>query len=350
MPIQRDFDRRSRTGSQEIDLLLRQVFELLPPEDTDLIGEIVANAVRLALAAQDRGDLKVVAGAVRELRRTFRAFEPYKDVRKVTVFGSARTKPGDPNYELAKEFGAKMNEQGWMIITGGGPGIMEAANEGAGREGGFGLQIRLPFEQSTIELLRDDPKLLKFRYFFTRKLAFVMEADAFAFFPGGFGTMDEVFETLTLIQTGKSLMCPVVMLGAEGEQYWARFEDFVRTEFLDAGLISEQDFSLFSVTTEPSVASRELTHFYENYRSQRYIGDDLYLRLNALPGADELDRINEDFKDFLKSGRIRTVQPHPVEIAGDDDLDCQRLAFHFDRHSHGRLRELINRLNDVVTA
>ncbi len=346
----RPLSRRQRTGIPEVDALLAEIFDLIAPTHEDLYSEIVAAAVRLGSDSLDRGDLKIVLGALRELRQTFKIFASYPG-RRVSVFGSARSKRHTGQYQYAQLFGAEMARHGWMTITGAGPGIMQAANEGAGTEHSFGLNIRLPFEQRANPILEGDEKLLSYRYFFTRKLAFVKEAHAFALFPGGFGTMDECFELLTLVQTGKSNIYPIVLIETGEDRYWERFVAFLREELLADGYISAEDLDLFCVVDNIDAAVTEILSFYQNYQSQRYIGKKLYLRLRVAPTPRELMALNIEFADIVAEGKIEVVPPHKEEITANGAVDLQdlhRLAFVFDRQSIGRLRHLIDRLNEFV--
>lgn len=339
--------RRRRTGDPEIDSLVPQILDQLPTGNRDLIGEALASVLRLGREDADRGDLKIVSGALREMRRSFGMFSDYHGVAKVSVYGSARTEPDDPNYKQASDFASLMADEGWMVITGGGPGIMAAANHGAGPESGFGLVIRLPFEEGVNESIVTDDKRLVFRYFFARKLAFVKEANAFAFFPGGFGTMDEAFETLTLTQTGKSVITPIVLLNAPGDDYWVRWEQFLRTQLLAGGMISGDDFSLFTVTDDAHEACAHIRRFYSNYRSERFVGEWLYLRMVEAPTPAQLKLLNTEFADIVKSGEIELAEPHRHEIEDDDSIGYERIRFRFVRKSYGRLRQLMDRLNDL---
>lgn len=339
--------RRRRTGHAEIDAVLPQVFDELDTDNADLVAEAVATVLRLGVEDTDRGDLKIVSGALREMRRAFSTFDDYRGIPKVSVYGSARTRPRHANYKQALGFANRMAEAGWMVITGGGPGIMAAANEGAGQDSGFGLVIRLPFEEGTNDNIANDDKRLVFRYFFARKLAFVKEADAFAFFPGGFGTMDEAFETLTLMQTGKSVIAPIVLLDSPGDDFWDRWDQFIRTQLLRDKLISEEDFALFKIFDDIAAAEHEITRFYRNYRSQRFVGDHLYLRMKQAPSDAELDSLNADFGDIVVEGRIERVKASKDERSDADSLDAERIRFVFNRKHYGRLRVLIDRLNEL---
>jgi uncharacterized protein (TIGR00730 family) len=264
-------------------------------------------------------------------------------VRKVAVFGSARTRPGEPDWEQAHRFGERMGQEGWMVITGAGPGIMAAAHGGAGRAAAFGVAIRLPWEQRPNETIAGDPKLVNFRYFFSRKLVFVKEAHAIALFPGGFGTHDEGFEALTLIQTGRSEMVPVVFVDAPGGDYWADWARYVDSHLRTRGLIDEEDHALFRVTDDVEVAVREIEDFYRNYHSSRFVGDQLVLRVRVAPSGDELEALNRDFGDLLLGGHIELRDALPEE-AGEVDA-YPRLVLRFHRRHAGRLRRLIDRVN-----
>jgi len=311
----------------------------------DFLQEMIYSVLRLIENQADRGDVKILNAALRELAHAFKVFAPYRGIRKVTMFGSSRTAEDKPEYLQAQAFAQAISRQGWMVITGAGDGIMKAAQGGAGRERSFGVNIRLPFEQAANEYIQNDSKLITFRYFFTRKLIFVKETDAIALFPGGFGTMDEAFETLTLMQTGKSHLLPVVCVDRPGGDYWQAWNGYVRGVLMDRGLISHQDLSLYRVTDRLDEALAEVTGFYRNYHSSRYVGDRLVIRLQHAPSGEELDRLNQEFRDILVSGAM-TVRPPLPEEAGDLALaNLPRLVLHFNRHDGGRLRQLIDALN-----
>jgi uncharacterized protein (TIGR00730 family) len=338
--------RRYSTGVEELD---QRIAELIvetgfTERDGALITEIVTTALLLGRDAASRLDLKIVNAALKEMRYAFKVFAPYRDVKKVSVFGSARTRPGDSDYEQARLFGKTMAENGWMVVTGAGPGSMEAANEGAGAAKSFGVNIRLPFEAEPNPVIAEDPKLINFKYFFTRKLMFIKEGSAFVLLPGGFGTMDEAFELLTLTQTGKSDMHPIVLLDPPGGTYWKEFVGLARS-LVDRGYVSGLDLELFKVTDDVGVAHNEIARFYANYDSMRFVGDRLVLRLQRAPSGERLDALSDEFKDVLVDGTIERIEPLPVEISDDDALDRERVALRFDRASYGRLRQLIDALN-----
>lgn len=317
-------------------------------EDPELVRQMLVTILGLARDGAASGDLKLINSALKELRHGFRVFEPYRGVRKVSAFGSARTRRDHPDWQQARDFCARMTASGWMTITGGGGGIMEAAQTGAGRDASFGVNIRLPFEQHANPVIDGDPKLINFRYFFSRKVTFVKESHAIALFPGGFGTQDEGFEALTLIQTGKSEMLPVVCVDAPGGSYWKDWEAYIAGALQGGGLISESDRSLFRVTDDVEVAVSEVLDFYRNYHSSRYVGDRLVMRLCQPPTAEQLASLNDEFADLLVRGRIETCEPLPQEA--DDAAALPRLRLHFDRRSVGRLRQLIDRVNGFVAA
>ena len=309
--------------------------------ETDLLTAFVETVLRSR--DLERGDLKIMHRAVRELRYALSVFARYRHVRKVTVFGSARAHPSNPASELAKTFAQRMVAAGFMVITGGGDGFMHAAQEGAGREKSFGLNILLPFEQGANAVIANDPKLVYFKYFFTRKLIFVKETHAFALFPGGFGTHDEAFEALTLLQTGKSSLVPVVFVDAPDSTYWHDWYDFLQRHMLQQGFISANDLHLFKVTRDLDEAVAEITTFYRNYHSSRYVKGQLLIRLQRTPVADLLARLSSDFRDILSQGDIVAVEP-----PGDDSDEAPhlpRLWLWFNRLSFGRLRQLIDVLN-----
>ncbi len=313
--------------------------------EADLVREIIVTGLKLIKDKTDRGDVKMMNTALKELRYSFLVFNPHRDRRKVAVYGSARTAPDDPNYQMAEEFGRRLAEDhGWMVITGAGPGIMEAANKGAGTEASFGVNIRLPFENGANDYLSPG-KVINFKYFFTRKVQFVKESDAFALFPGGFGTMDEAFELLTLVQTGKSDMHPIVMIDHEGTGYWDAW-DGLCDALLRQGMISEPDKNLYLVTTDLDEAIEEIAKFFRVYHSQRFVDRWLVLRLNVDVPDRLVAELNEEFDDIIRSGKINKIDATQAEIDTGDNVELPRLALDFDRHGYGRLRALIDRLND----
>lgn len=336
-------------GDPDLDERIARLVADAAPDDTnaDLIAEMIVTSLKLHRDDAGRGDLKLVNAALKEMRYSFQVFSRYREIRKVSVFGSARTRPDDPNYLLAAEFAARMSAgEGWMVITGAGPGTMEAANKGAGGDASFGVNIRLPFEAEANPYV-DDARLINFKYFFTRKLMFVKESHAFALFPGGFGTQDETYELLTLTQTGKAPIHPIVLVEAPGTDYWEEWLDFVERTLVGHGMIAPEDLSLFSRATTVDEAAAVLTGFYRNYHSQRYVGDDLILRMHRPLGDAAIAALNEEFAAILASGVIAPVPPSDAEVRDGDGLDLARLRLHFDRRSHGLLRRLVDRINET---
>jgi len=314
--------------------------------DRDLLAEMIVTVCRLAKDGTGRGELKLLTKAFKELRYAFKVFAPYSHVRKVSIFGSSRTPPGHPDYLQADKFARRMREVRWMVITGAGDGIMRAGHVGAGREASFGVAIRLPFEQATNTIIAADSKLISFKYFFTRKLVFIKEASAVALFPGGFGTQDEGFEALTLIQTGKSVLVPIMLIDAPGGTYWQHWRTYVTAELLRTGMISEEDMNLFQITDDVEFAVQELVRFYKRYHSSRYVGELFVLRLNSPMPSETLEELNETYKDLVTGGRIEQV-PGPIDGEGVELPDKPRLTLRFDRKSVGRLRLLINDINSA---
>ena len=340
--------RKYEMGNEEIDAAVAAlVAQADSKPNQDLAAEIIITALKLYRDGAERGDLKLVNTALKEMRYSMLVFSRDRHRPKVTMYGSARTPNTDIEYQLAKRFAEVMVERSWAVITGAGPGIMEAGNEGAGMDASYGVNIRLPFESNANPFVSPD-RLINFKYFFTRKLGFVKESSAFALFPGGFGTMDEAFELLTLTQTGKSDLHPIVMVGSEQSTYWERWNDFVVDELVGSELIAPEDQNLYLITDDPIVAADEICHFYANYRSQRYVDGKLVLRVTQGPTPDQLAELNDQFGDILASGTIESVEPSNAEVRDGDDLEASRLQLHFDRRHYGRLRSVVNMVNDWV--
>src|SRR5947208_1946786 len=308
----------------------------------DYANQIKETADKLVRDHAGRGDVKMLAVALKELRYCLKVFAGYRGKRKVTVFGSARTKPDHPTFKAAEAFGREIAKAGWMVITGAGHCIMEAGHLGAGRDDSFGLNILLPFEQSANAVVQGDPKLVTMRYFFTRKLLFIKESDAVVLFPGGFGTHDEAFEALTLVQTGKSHIFPIVMVDEPGGTYWKLWQQFIETALLGRGYISPADRHLFRVTDSVEEAVREVTRFYRVYHSMRYVRGDLVLRLRTPLSDRVLGEIRWSFADLLTGGTFEQTDALPEEANEPSLASLPRLKFRFDRHAIGRLRQLID--------
>jgi uncharacterized protein (TIGR00730 family) len=316
-----------------------------PISTESLIAEIHETADRLLKDGATRGDVKILGRALKELRYAFKVFAPYRNRRKLAMFGSARSKPDEPTYQQAVAFGRALSQAGWMILTGASSGIMEAGHVGAGRESSMGVNILLPFEQGVNPIIAGDPKVVHLKYFFTRKLLFVKETDAVAVLPGGFGTMDEAFELLTLIQTGKREMMPIVFIDEPGGDYWMIWDTFIQKCLLGRGYISESDLALYKVTDDLGEAVAEVTEFYRVFHSMRFVGDRLVLRLQRPLRPELVEACNIEFRDLLVDGSF--VQSAALEAEASDEhlKDLPRLSFHFNRRAFGRLRQLINAIN-----
>jgi len=315
-----------------------------PSADRDLLADMMVTICRLSADKTDRGELKLLTKAMKELRYAFKVFAPYHAVRKVSMFGSSRTPPDQPDYVQADRFARIMRKNHWMVITGAGDGIMKAGHHGAGRESSFGVAIRLPFEQRTNTVIADDPKLVNFKYFFTRKLLFLKEASAIALFPGGYGTQDEGFEALVLIQTGKAALVPVVLVDAPGGTYWQHWRTYVSAELLRTGMISPEDMNLFRLTDDAEVAANEIMEFYRRYHSSRYVAEKLVIRLNSPLSGSLIEELNDKYAPILTSGTIEQFAG-PLEGEENEFPDKVRLAMTFNRRNFGTLRLLINDLN-----
>ncbi len=331
--------------------LRRRVEELIAFKNggynEDAVADIIENGLKLLTDVKDTGDVRVIQIALRELRYAFRLFAPYAGIRKVSMFGSARVEPNQKEYQQAVELGRKIAQAGFMVITGAGPGIMQAGHEGAGPENSFGVNIRLPWEQSANPIIKEDKKLVTFKYFFTRKLIFIRHSDAIVLFPGGFGTMDEGYEALTLMQTGKSQLMPLVLVDRPGGTYWKTWDKHVREHLLRDELISPDDLSHYRITDNADEAVKIITRFYRNFQSTRFVKDLFVIRLKYAPTDSALDAMNEDFADIVVGPPIKRIEPTPEEREDKDNLDLQRIAFGFNRRDYGRLRQLIDVLNSL---
>jgi uncharacterized protein (TIGR00730 family) len=317
--------------------------------DGDVVNEMIATSLKLLRDRNTRADLKLINTSMKELRYSLKVFEPYKETRKISIFGSARTPETHADYLSAVDFGKKIVERGWMVITGAGGGIMAAGHGGAGAKPSFGLAIRLPFEQKTNEFIADDPKLINFKYFFTRKLMFVRSSHAIAVFPGGFGTMDEGFEVLTLIQTGKAPPMPIVFVDHEGSEFWSDWQKYVQKQLLGSRLISEEDLHLYKITQSTQEALDEVTNFYRVFHSTRYVRDTLVVRLNKKPSAQQIEELNRRYRGILVKGDIELTDPLPQEKDEPSLAKLPRLKMNFNRRMHGTFRTLIDYLNKEVS-
>jgi len=327
-----------------IDKLIEEAEGIRRPE---YVREMILAALKAGQEDDASADLKLMNTTLKEMRFTSKVFGPYRDKRKVTVFGSARTQPDEPVYGMARMFGRQLAEAGYMVITGGGGGIMQAANEGAGPEHSFGVNIRLPFEQRANPVLEGNPRLITYKYFFNRKVAFLKEADAVALFPGGFGTLDEAMETLTLVQTGKRNPLPLVLVDDPVCTYWTEFIRFVEEELLTRNLISKTDLALFERFDSIEAAVARINRFYSRYHSMRYVDGKLVFRLTSQLGPGSIQKLKEKFHDILlPGGDIVPSGALPAEREDADAVALPRLVMDFNRKDFGRLKSLIDAIND----
>ncbi len=338
-------------GNPKLDQLIHElIHQAGPGTNADLAEELIVTALKVHMDNLDRGDMKMLNTALKELRHSLKIFEGYRSVRKVTIFGSARTPRSSPDYQLAEKFAKAIVQKGWMVITGAASGIMQAGNEGAGSKKSFGLNIQLPFEQEANPVMLTDPKLVSFKYFFTRKLMFLRESHATILCPGGFGTHDEGFETLTLVQTGKTDPRAIVCLDAPGSTYWKEFLDFLRHQLLGKGMIHEEDMDLMYVTHDPLDAVRYVTDFYGMYHSMRYIRDLLVVRIQKPLNEKQLEILNQEFKAMVKKGKItQSLKPFEEEHNAPHTFHLTRLAFYFKKDSFANLNKLIHRINSFAS-
>ena len=317
------------------------------PRASKAVRSMITTCLAMLTDEAAVADLKLVDAALAEIRRALLCFQPHRSVRKVTTFGSARTSPDQREYALARSFSKKIADAGFMVITGAGPGIMQACQEGAGRKRSFGVNITLPFENVANETIRGDSKLVEFKYFFTRKLFFLKESSAIVLFPGGFGTHDECFETLTLVQTGKSQMVPIVFLDVPRGTYWKTWDRYVRDHILRKGLISEDDLALYKLTDSVDEAVREITNFYRTFHSARTIRGKLVVRLNHQIAPSCLEVLGREFADILSGPPVPAAGPFEEELDEPALADLPRIVLPFDMRNYGRLRMFIDRLNEV---
>ncbi|MDG2053609.1 MAG: TIGR00730 family Rossman fold protein [Phycisphaerales bacterium] len=312
--------------------------------EKDLVTQMMKTSLRMLQETHHSGQLKLMSSALKEMRYAYHIFNDYQDTRKVSIFGSARTPSDHPDYVAASVFSQGMAKAGWMVITGGGDGIMKAGHDGLTSQSIFGLAIRLPFETSANEIIEGDSKLINFRYFFTRKLMFLTNADAIVAFPGGFGTMDELFETLTLVQTGKSHMLPIVLVEGEDGVYWKNWLEMIKVNFVQNGWISPEDLDLFYLAPSLDDAVSHITTFYSIYHSSRFVRGDFVLRLNQSLSEQAVASLNSEFSDIVEEGEITQTDALPGETLC---LDLPRLVFRFTRRNIGRLRMMIDRINEL---
>ena len=336
------------TDGPTADAVARLLDELAPARNARLVEQLLRAAVDLVNDQPATLDLKIASAALQEMREAFEMFAPYTGSPKVTIFGSARTLTDDPLYEQARRVAAHLAANGWMVVTGAGPGIMQAGMEGAGREHSIGVSVRLPFEQRANPVIAGDEKYVSMKYFFTRKLMLIKESKGFVCLPGGFGTLDETFELLTLTQTGKGLPVPIVFLDTPGDPYWERVHEFVLEQLVKRGLVSQPDTNLYFITDSCHAAVNEILGFYRNYDSLRYVGDQLVLRLRQAPTADQLVVLNQRFGHLCATGSIDAAEAFAIERRENDRVDLPRLSLTFAKHGYGDLRALIDMVNGFV--
>ncbi|MBD2356876.1 LOG family protein [Tolypothrix sp. FACHB-123] len=326
---------------------IAELIDRLPTlKNQQLIKQALATIVRLADSDIERLDWKILSAALADMERGFQLFYAYRHIRKVTIFGSARLAPETPEYHMAMQFARAVTKLGFMVMTGGGGGIMQAGHEGAGRENSFGLNIQLPFEQQANPFIEGDPKLIHFKYFFTRKLFLLKESDAVALFPGGFGTQDEAFECMTLSQTGKFGPVPLVLIDHPGGDYWRSWSEYIDEQLVEKGLVSPEDPSLYTITDSVEVACDAITRFYQVYHSSRYVGDQLVIRLTTDISETEVDKLNANFSDILVKGKIEKSQALSQE-GQDETVGLPRLILYFNQRDLGRLYQMIAAINQM---
>jgi uncharacterized protein (TIGR00730 family) len=333
-------------GSDSVDAAVTALLDALGDNGRGALARQLVEATAGLLAdAPARLDLKIAAAALLEMGEAFEMFQPFKQQRKVSIFGSARTAADDPLYAAARSVAEHFAAADWMVVTGAGPGIMQAGMEGAGRERSIGVSIRLPFEQGANPVIAGDEKYVSMKYFFTRKLMLIKESQGFVCLPGGFGTLDEVFELLTLTQTGKGLPVPIVFLDTPGDPYWESVHEFIDAQLVKRKLVSPADTSLYLITDDCAVAAREVLDFYRNYQSIRYVGDRLIIRMRTGPTDQQLSSLNDRFGHLCTKGAIERTSPLGPEVDESDGVDLQRVALRFAQHGYGDLRNLINEVN-----
>lgn len=347
---------QKRADDPAVQRLVDELIETVCAEgveafDERLVREAITACLKLIPDGRDTGELKLMSAAIKELRYAFRVFAQYAAPMKCTIFGSARTPEGHPDYEAAVVFGRLIAQMGWMVITGAGDGIMKAGHVGPGRDASFGVAIRLPFETTANAIIAGDEKLIHFRYFFTRKLMFLFHADAVVLFPGGFGTMDEAFETLTLVQTGKAAMMPIVMVEGVNRpgirSYWQHFDSFVRDTLLARGMVGLEDLNLYYIAPTPEDAAGHIAQFYRNYHSSRYVRDELVIRVKHELREEDVESLNGDFGVLVKKGKIHKSGPLPGE---ETNLDLPRIVLTHTRYKFGLVRAMIDRINSFEPA
>ncbi len=338
------FTRTNGTIDDEIDALMRQA----GVREERIVREMILSALKAGQESDYLADLKLMRTTMKEMRYTNKLFGPFRDRKKVTIFGSARTAPSDPSYQKCVTFSKMLAERGYMVITGGGGGIMQAGNEGAGAENSFAVNIQLPFEQETNPVMEKSQNVITYKYFFNRKVAFLKEAQAIALFPGGFGTLDEAMETLTLVQTGKNPPVPLILIDDDNGDYWENWFQFIKKTLLKRDLISGEDFSLFSITRDPAEAVEIIDSFYRVYHSSRYVGRNLVIRLNQPLSDEQVAILASEFSEIIVDGELRQGGALPEEADQPDLIALPRLIFAFNHRSYGLLKAFIRRINSFA--
>ena len=337
-----------KTGREDLDKIIADLAKRsLSVNNADLIEEMLTTVVKLGLENDERGDLKLINMALKELRYASKIFIPYRDQRKVVIFGSARTRKDSDEYKMTVKLSELIVKKGFKVITGGGPGIMEAGNKGAGRKESFSLNIKLPFEQQYNPYSAGDEKAVSFKYFFNRKLFFLKESDATVIFPGGFGTLDECFESLTLIQTGKTKPRPIILIDSPDSEYWESLIGFITEKLSEGGFISNNDLSLLIRVNSIEQAVDEIVQFYRVYHSIRYVGDKTIIRLKKPLSSEDINSLNEKYSCILSSGEIEPSDALPAEQKDEAFLDLPRLVMDFNRHDFGIFHEMLRFLNTL---
>jgi uncharacterized protein (TIGR00730 family) len=335
----------SRSNEQIDQILNRLIEESGGVHHPDIIREMLLSTLKIGQDVDYLADLKLINRTLREMRYTAKVFSPYRNRKKVTIFGSARTEKHEEMYQKCVRLSRILAEKGYMVITGGGPGIMQAGNEGAGSENSFAVNIRLPFEQKPNPIMYRNPRLITYKYFFNRKVAFVKEADAIVVFPGGFGTLDEAMEVFTLVQTGKTSPKPLILVD-DKEGFWEQFFDFVKQSMLVRGFISGEDFSLFTITRSEQEVAEVIEIFYRTYHSLRFIENRLVIRLNKEISEKQIETLTEEFPELISPGNLITCcGKFPEEIDEPDLAHLPRITMLFDHHHYGLLIAFINRIN-----
>ena len=342
MSMKLRFDR----SNGEVDTLIDDLLQRVQVHHPEMIRQMILGALKSGQENDYLADQKLMRTTMKEMRFTNKVFAPYRNRRKVSIFGSARTEPSEPIYQKCVQFARLLAERNYMVITGGGPGIMQAGNEGAGADNSFAVNIQLPFEQGTNPVMKDSDKVITYKYFFNRKVAFLKEADAVVLFPGGFGTLDEGMEVMTLIQTGKNPPIPLIMIDDDNGGYWDMFFNFTRDALLKRGLISGEDFALFTITKDPLEAVEYIEEFYRNYHSMRFVKDKLVIRLNKVLDNGHLQVLSSEFSEILApGGNMRLSNALPEEADQPDLMQMPRLTMEFNRRSYGLLKAFIRRIN-----